>query len=159
MSTLISLLAGGSVSAALTGLGAFAKDLREAITGKAILDPNKQAEIMLRAQEMEHTIILAAAGYDKAQMEAQLAVNKVEAQSSSTLKGGWRPATGWVCVLGLAYNFLLRPILPWMVATIETSPMSPMPPIEIGDLIVLLVGLLGLGGMRTLEKKDGVASK
>ena len=73
MPGIIELIAGGSVGKALEGLGQFAKSIREAITGKSILDPNKQAEILLQAQEMEHAIVLAAAAYDKAQMEAQLA--------------------------------------------------------------------------------------
>ncbi|MGW8177366.1 MAG: 3TM-type holin [bacterium] len=155
---IISLIAGGSVSAALKGLGDFAKSIREAITGKAIMDPNKQSEILLKAQEMEHAIILAAAAYDKAQMEAQLAVNQAEAQSSSTFKGGWRPAVGWVCVLGLAYTYLLRPTFPWLLTVLGVSA-PPLPEIDVFDLLVLVTGMLGLGGMRSFEKSRGVAAK
>ena len=164
MPGIIELIAGGSVEKALEGLGQFAKSIREAITGKSILDPNKQAEILLQAQEMEHAIVLAAAAYDKAQMEAQIAVNKVEAESPSIFKGGWRPAVGWVCVLGLAYTYLLRPILPWLISVGaiivgKESVVPALPPIEIGDLIVLLGGMLGLGGMRSFEKVKGVSAK
>ena len=39
--------------------------------------------------------------------KSQIEVNRAESQSGSVFIGGWRPATGWVCVLGLASTFLL----------------------------------------------------
>ena len=41
-----------------------------------------------------------------------------EAQSGSLFIGGWRPAVGWVCVLGLAYQFLAFPMLAWAGANL-----------------------------------------
>lgn len=81
----------------------------------------------------------------------QIEVNKLEAQSTSFFVSGWRPASGWVCVLGFFYEFILRPIINgfgWHI----------WPSIETGDISYLLLGLLGMGGLRTFEKHKGIAS-
>lgn len=41
---------------AVSGLGTLAKSIREAITGEAILDPNKKAELLMKAQELESAL-------------------------------------------------------------------------------------------------------
>jgi|TARA_R110000868_G_scaffold32464_2_gene118099 hypothetical protein len=81
---------------------------------------------------------------------AQLAVNKTEAESGSLFIGGWRPFVGWVCGIGLMYNVLLSQILAiWFeVPTVDPSLLTPV-----------LLGMLGLGGLRSWEKKSGVAKK
>lgn len=157
------LLKGGAEGLA-AGLGTFAKDLRTAITGEAPIDPNKRAEILLQTQALEAASEKMAADYATAQMQGQIETNKIEAASPSLFKSGWRPAAGWVCVLGLFYTFLLKPILPWLVDVTclvlgSESAAPPMPEIPIGELITLLAGLLGLGGMRMYEKRSGVASR
>jgi hypothetical protein len=163
MAIIESILAGG-FGTALSAAGSLLKDIREAITGKAILDPNKQAELVLRAQEIENGIVLAQMSYEKAQLEGQLKINQSEAESASIFKGGWRPAVGWVCVCGLGYEFLLRPILPWLIqvgalVTGMASVAPVMPETSMGDLMTILLGILGLGGLRTYEKAKRVASK
>jgi len=55
----------------------------------------------------------------------------------------WRPAGGWALVAGMFYGFWLGPYYG-----------KPLGPIEWGAL-TLLVG--GLWGLKTLEKRDGVA--
>jgi hypothetical protein len=70
---------------------------------------------------------------------------------------GWRPAVGWVCVSGLFYTFLLKPIFPWAASVVcniaGVSPVVPLlPEVPMGDLLVLLGGMLGFGGFRTFEK-------
>lgn len=85
---------------------------------------------------------------------AQIEVNKTEAGSSSLFKSGWRPAVGWVCVLGLGYQFLARPLLAWASSGMGwTVP----PTLELGDLMTLLFGMLGLGALRSKEKLEGRA--
>ena len=63
-----------------------------------------------------------------------------------------------MCVVGLGYTFLLRPLLPWLIAVTGLQ-VPPLPPIDTGELFVLLGGLLGVGGFRTMEKMKGVATK
>lgn len=81
----------------------------------------------------------------------QIEVNKVEAASSDPFRAGWRPMAGWACSLGLFYEFLLRPILPWLVG-LSGKVVAPMPSLDIDQLMILLGGLLGLGGFRSYER-------
>jgi len=80
---------------------------------------------------------------------AQIELNKVEAQHRSLFVAGWRPFIGWVCGLGLMYEFLVQPIL--------TSLGYTMASVNIGALYPLVMALLGLGTMRTAEKFGGRA--
>ena len=103
----------------------------------------------------------AANNLDLTIIQGQNAINLEEAKSDSLYKSGWRPAVGWVCVAGLAYTFVVKPLLPWLVQVGAlllgyVSVLPLMPEIPMGDLIILLSGLLGLGTMRTFEKFKGV---
>lgn len=84
----------------------------------------------------------------------QIEVNKAEAQSPDFFRSGWRPAVGWTCTLGLAYQFLLQPVLSWL-ASVKSFPVPPS--LDLGTLMTLLFGMLGLGAYRTKEKIEGVA--
>ncbi len=86
----------------------------------------------------------------------QIKVNAVEAASASVFVGGWRPAAGWVCVGGLAYTFMLQPLLTWG-ALILGKP--PFPALDTTVLMELLFGMLGLGGLRSYDKTKGTAAK
>jgi len=163
MSFISELIAGGAAGL-FTGIGTFAKDIREAITGKSIISPDKQAELLIQAQALEAAGEKAKMDYDQAITSAQTAINALEAQNKSLFVSGWRPAVGWVCVSGLFYTFLLKPLFPWGMAVIYNmagaAPVVPaLPEVPMGDLLVLLGGMLGLGGLRTYEKVMGVASK
>jgi hypothetical protein len=101
---------------------------------------------------------------DQATDLAQVEVNKIEAASSSFFVAGWRPAVGWVGVLGLAYQFIGYPLMQWgwsFGQGIELIPagLAAPPNLEVEQLMTLLAGLLGFGGMRSFEKHKGVASK
>lgn len=87
----------------------------------------------------------------------QIEVNKVEAAQPGIFKGGWRPASGWICVFGLGYSFMLRPLLPWVLTVAGVDTVPPLPAIDTSELFVLLGGLLGLGGFRTWERVRGKA--
>jgi len=85
------------------------------------------------------------AANDLAVMLAQAGVNKAEASTGNLFIAGWRPAVGWTCCLGLAYQFVIGPILSG-VFTLAVEP------IDTASLIQLLVAMLGLGAYRTFEK-------
>lgn len=84
---------------------------------------------------------------------AQLLINQVEAANPNWFVAGWRPAAGWVCVLGLLYQFLIRPITQALLLKYDVI----MPSLDIEDLMALLSGMLGLGFYRMREKQDNVA--
>jgi hypothetical protein len=122
---------------------------------KFIPDPQAAADAKLRMLEMVQKGELAALDADMKLALGQMEINKAEA-AQDNFRGGWRPATGWVCVAGLCYQFLLMPILPWLI-TVAGGQVPPLPPIDNDTLMVLLTGMLGLGGMRTFEKVKGSA--
>lgn len=126
-----------------------------AILDKIIPDPAAAAEAKLKALELAQKGELAALDADLRLALGQMEVNKAEAQTD-LFRGGWRPAVGWICVAGLGYNFLLQPLLPWLVALLGGH-VPPLPPIDNETLMVLLMGMLGLGGMRTFERIKGKA--
>ena len=122
---------------------------------KIIPDPSAAAEAKLKALELAQRGDLAALDADLRLMLAQADINKAEA-STDLFRGGWRPACGWVCAAGLAYTFLLRPVLPWL-ASLAGADVQAMPEIDTDTLMVLLTGMLGLGGLRTVERIRGKA--
>lgn len=121
---------------------------------KILPDPAAQAAAKLEMLKLAQSGELEAMHNDTALSLAQLDVNKAEA-GTDLFRGGWRPAVGWVCVVGLLYQFLLMPILPWLV-TVAGGQVPPLPSIDNGALMVLLTGMLGLGGLRTAEKLKGL---
>jgi len=116
-----------------------------------IPDKNKRAE----AQEaFEGQLLAAMSGI----VQGQLAINQKEAGHGSIFVAGWRPAIGWICGAGLAWNFIIQPILMWVAFLLpEGADLATAPKLDIGELITILLGMLGLGGMRTYEKRLGVA--
>lgn len=84
----------------------------------------------------------------------QLEINAAEAASPRLWVSGWRPYFGWVGGTGFAYVVLLKPILAW-VSSIQGWPQPP--DIDTEVLWIVVSGILGIGGLRTFEKKTGVA--
>lgn len=125
------------------------------ILEKVIPDPQTAADAKIKMLELAQKGELAVLDAETKLALGQLEVNKVEA-GTDMYRGGWRPATGWACVFGLVYQFLIQPLLPWLVAVCGGS-VPPLPPIDNETLMVLLTGMLGLGGLRTFERIKGKA--
>lgn len=89
----------------------------------------------------------------QSQADGQMQINREEARHISLFVAGWRPAVGWVCVLGLAYEFLLRPLGIWAMAV--WAPGGPLPPSLGGVLTELVCGMLGIGALRSFDKSRG----
>lgn len=125
------------------------------VLDKIIPDPQAAADAKLKALELAQKGDLTALDAELRLALGQLEVNKAEA-TTDMFRGGWRPAVGWVCVVGLAYQFILQPLLPWLVALFGAQ-VPPLPAIDNETLMVLLTGMLGLGGLRTIERVKGKA--
>ena len=96
---------------------------------------------------LAHEISTMAERHGQELALAQLAVNKEEAKGN-WFQSSWRPATAWVCVVGMSINYMVSPLLAPLgidVPQVDTSVMMPV-----------LMGLLGLGTLRTFEKTKGV---
>ncbi len=107
------------------------------------------------ARERAQAELLKAANDQDFQLSlAQIRVNEEEAKSENIFKSGWRPAIGWICVFGLAYNFVIYNLLLWVVATFG---LNITPPALMSDILMELVfAMLGLGSLRTFEKVKGI---
>jgi len=116
---------------------------------RAIPDPTLKAQLQLDLAQAQ-----LAAETDLA--KAQAAINQTEAANPNLFVSGWRPFVGWVCGLGLAYAFLIKPIASPLIQKWSGVPMEAL---DVGTLLTLLFGMLGLGGMRTVEKLSGVARR
>jgi hypothetical protein len=118
------------------------------------LIPNKNDRAKAR-EAAEAQIVTAMTGL----VQGQLEINKVEAQHGSIFVAGWRPAVGWICGIALGWNFVVHPMLLWLAFAVPDIPidLSTAPQLDTGELMTVLLGMLGLGGLRTYEKRVGVA--
>lgn len=108
-------------------------------------------------EKLAHDIATMAERHANDAVQAQLEINKTEAQHASVFVSGWRPAIGWVCCLGMAGNFLIIPFVNMALELLETGVVVPM--IQLDIMMPVLMGMLGLGAMRTVEKVKKVDRK
>lgn len=101
-----------------------------------------------------HELATMATKHAQELAKGQLEVNKTEAAHKNLFVAGWRPAVGWVCVLGMAGNFLVIPVANFTLALAESAINIPLIPTS--EMMPILMGMLGLGAMRTVEKTKKV---
>lgn len=131
------------ISTIIESVGKVASDL--------VTTDKERLELALREKEIDQRTDLA-----------QIDVNRVEAQHTSVFVSGWRPAVGWVGVAALAYQFLIYPLMQWGWVYLQgtgwvPAELKPPPLLDADQLWVILSGILGIAGMRTYEKRQGVA--
>lgn len=124
-------------------------ELGKGIIDRLFPDPAKKAEA-------EFELLKMTQSGDLQVILAQLAINAKEAESSSIFVAGWRPFVGWTCGIGLFYATIGVNLLSWL----STAKGWPLPPtVDTDTLLYVLGAMLGVGGLRTLEKIKGVATK
>jgi len=101
-------------------------------------------------QKIAHEIATMSEKHAQELALSQIKLNTAEAKGN-WFQSSWRPATGWVCVIGMAVNFLISPIAAGFGVSI--------PQADTGTMMPVLMGLLGLGGMRSFEKTKQVQGK
>lgn len=89
-------------------------------------------------------------------VQGQLKINEVQASHGSIFVAGARPFIMWVCGVALGWNYLLQPIFNWVIF-VNGMDVAAAPTLDTGELTTILLGMLGLGGLRTYEKRLGVA--
>ena len=132
-------------------------DVIKGVIGKIWPDPALQAEANLKLATLVQSGELAELAAQTDLAKAQLNVNAVEAASTSVFVAGWRPFIGWVCGAAMAYKFVLAPLMTFGAAY-AGHPVN-LPVLDFGEMSTVLLGMLGLGGLRTVEKINGVATK
>ena len=104
---------------------------------------------------LAHDVATMAQKHAQELAKAQLDVNKVEAAHKSMFVAGWRPAVGWVCCVGLGYNYLFIPMANFVLVLSNSNVI--VPPLDLSGMMPVLMGMLGLGAMRSYEKVNNVA--
>ena len=74
---------------------------------------------------------------------AQIELNTADAKGN-WFQSSWRPLCGYVCVAGLAVNFLISPLAAAFGVIVPQADMAVMMPV--------LTGMLGLAGLRSFER-------
>ena len=105
--------------------------------------------------KLAHEIATIAEKQSHDQIMAQLEVNKTEAAHKSLYVAGWRPFIGWSCGIAMAFNFIGLPVVVTLSALYDTP--LEVAPLDLEVMMPVLLGMLGLGGMRSYEKRTGVA--
>ena len=101
-----------------------------------------------QAARLAHELSTMADEHAQEALLGQLEINKAEAKGN-WFQASWRPLCGYVCVLGLAVNFLISPIAAGFGFVVPQADMSTMLPV--------LTGMLGLAGMRSWEKSKRIS--
>jgi len=125
----------------LTGIGAAATAVQE-VVGKFIPDKTEQEK-----QQIAFTLAV---------IQTQTDTNKEEAKNPSVFVSGARPFIMWVCGMGCAWNWVGLPVGKFALALLGVS--ISISPADLSEMMPLLLGMLGLGGLRTVEKLNGVAA-
>ena len=102
-------------------------------------------------EKLSHDIATMAEKHTQEQVMAQIEVNKVEAAHHNMFVSGWRPFCGWVCSFGVGYNYILRPLLNYILAIFYPL-VHQMESLDMSQLMPLLMGMLGFGALRSYEK-------
>lgn len=103
---------------------------------------------------LAHEVATMADQHAQELAKGQLAINLAESKHKSLFVSGWRPALGWVAVMGMAGNYITIPFTNFILALLEIDITIPLIPLE--TMMPIVMGMLGLGGLRTFEKHKGV---
>ena len=103
---------------------------------------------------LAHDLATMADQHAQELAKGQMAINQVEAAHKSLFVSGWRPALGWVAVMGMAGNYITIPFTNFILALLKIDITIPLIPLE--TMMPIVMGMLGLGGLRTFEKHKGV---
>ncbi len=116
---------------------------------RLIPDKNARAEAK---EQFEGQMLVAMTSL----VQGQLQINMKEAEHGSIFVAGWRPAIGWICGIALGWNYIIQPIISWAAFSYGVD-LVDAPQLDTAELTTILLGMLGLGGLRTYEKRLGVA--
>ena len=125
-------------------------DIGSKVIDKIFPDPTAAANAKLELLKLQQNGDLAV-------MAGQMKINEIEAGNASIFVSGWRPAIGWVCGGACAWNWIGLPIVKVGLGLLAIK--LELAPANLTEMMPILLGMLGLGGLRTLEKVNGVAAK
>ena len=115
-----------------------------------IPDPAEKA----RQAALIQTQLMAA---DAAMATQQNATNAIEAGNGNLFVSGWRPFIGWMCGVSLSWQLLVAPLISYICAMFKYYPNFPQ--LDSAWISAIMLPLLGLGGLKTLERINGVSNE
>jgi hypothetical protein len=99
-------------------------------------------------EKLTHAEVMERIKQDPAKWQAE--ANNIAGAHRSMFVAGARPAILWVCAIGLAFVFVINPIIQWTTG-------QPGPTMPIDAMMELVTAMLGLSALRSYEKVTGVA--
>lgn len=130
----------------------------ENIFDQIVVDKDKKIAIEAGLKQIKLETENRLLEMQHAELMGQIQVNQEEAKSKSIFVAGWRPFVGWSCGAAFAYNFMIQPLLTFILISCGVN-LDKLPTLDISQMMPVLLGMLGLGAMRSYEKKNGVNSK
>lgn len=109
------------------------------IVDRVIPDPKDKMDLQAKLAEIADQE--AQRGHDE--LMGQIEVDNTEATNPNMFVAGWRPFVGWGCGAALLYSTVAAPLFHTAVP-------------DLSFLQTVLLAMLGIGGMRTVEKINGV---
>jgi len=143
-------LAGAAVSFLANKFGVDPSLVQQTVAGMGPSDLVKMKQL-----DLDFQVEMAKLGIS-VQM-AQIATNTEEAKSTSIFVAGARPFILWTCGVAFGYVAILEPLARF-VAQVFYGYHGQFPIIDTTLTLQVLGGLLGLSGLRSFDKKNGVAS-
>ena len=131
-------------------------DIGSKVIDKLWPDPVQRDAAKLELFKLQQSGELAKLAAETELARGQQAINAEEAKSPSMFVSGARPFIMWVCGFGCAWNWIGLPIV--KVGFALTGISIAVSPADLSEMMPLLLGMLGLGGLRTVEKLNGVAA-
>jgi hypothetical protein len=128
------------------------------VLDKIFPDPIERDKAKLELFKLQQSGELAQLAADTDLAKGQIAINIEEAKSSSLFVSGARPFILWGCGFAMLYAALFEPIMRF-IAVVMYHYAGTFPIIDTALTTQVLFGLLGLAGFRSLDKRNGVASK
>ena len=125
------------------------------IIDKLIPDKEAADKAKIKLIELEQQGMLGELNIIADLSKAQAEINKQEAAHKSLFVAGWRPFIGWVCGAGVAWQFVVMPLLVFIFPVFYITEELPKIPTE--SLFELILAMLGMGGLRTFEKIKGAS--
>ena len=135
------------IGSIVNGASSLVNSIGNQIRGKIPVDEMELAKLQIQMEQVKNAIPTLLAEVDK----AQTVILAEDAKSNSFFRSGWRTMAGWVCVAGMANNYLIMPIIA-LVLSFFMDKVPTLLALDSGELMTLLFGMLGMGALRTAEK-------
>lgn len=127
------------------------------ILDRVLSDPEAKAKAQQELLQLQQTADFKQLDADLQINLAQAKINEIEAQSQTGFQALGRPLCLLACAVGLWYQFLLRPLLPWILTVCGVTDVPELPSLD-DSLWELTFAMLGLGTLRSADRWKRVST-